>query len=66
MVINKFIKDVIEEESVDLKYLSSLTGYSVRKLKGIINCRHSVTLEEATVILRVLGIDIWDVLTLGN
>ena len=60
MVINKFIKDSLEERGKSIEYVSNRTGYTLERLDDIVNCKSSVMPVEAENILNTIGI------TLGN
>ena len=61
-IMNRFVTEAIGENKVSLTQLSRTTGYSVAKLRNIVNEVVNVTPKEAKVILDALGVSLSEVL----
>ena len=61
-IMNRFVTEAIGENEVSLTQLSRTTGYSVSKLRNIVNEVVNVTPKEAKVILDALGVSLSEVL----
>lgn len=61
-IMNRFVTEAIGENEVSLTQLSRTTGYSVAKLRNIVNEVVNVTPKEAKVILDALGVSLSEVL----
>lgn len=61
-IMNRFVTEAIGENEVSLIQLSRTTGYSVEKLRNIVNEVVNVTPKEAKVILDALGVSLSEVL----
>ena len=61
-MINKYIREVMEENNMSVNDIVVATGYSIDTVMDIIHHRRMVSPREATTILGVMGIDLWEVL----
>ena len=62
MVVNRLIKDVLQEQDKSIVYIANRTGYTLERLDEIVNCNSAVTPVEAHNILDVLGVSLSDVI----
>jgi plasmid maintenance system antidote protein VapI len=62
MIINNFIKGLVDAQQVRVVDLADMSGYSIQHLEDIINERVATTPQEAYKLLRSLGCDLEDVL----
>lgn len=62
MLINKYIKDVIDEHNQTVEFIAEKTGYTIGRVQDIIHKNSIVSPTEANKILGVLGASLWDVL----
>jgi plasmid maintenance system antidote protein VapI len=62
MIINNFIKGLVDAQQVRVVDLADMSGYSIQHLEDIINERVATTPQEAYKLLKSLGYDLDDVL----
>lgn len=62
MIINVFIKDMVDTKQLSIHEISLYTGLSVEKIENIINEKNSVSPNEAYLILKAFGISLEDIL----
>lgn len=62
MIINSFIKGLVDAQQVCIVDLADMSGHSIQHLEDIINERVTTTPQEAYKLLKSLGCDLEDVL----
>lgn len=62
MIINSFIKQLVDANQVCIDDLADLSGMSVQKIDDIVNERKVATPMEAHILLKVLGYELEDIL----
>lgn len=62
MIINSFIKELIDAQQVCIVDLADMSGCSIQHLEDIINERVATTPQEAYKLLKSLGCDLEEVL----
>ena len=62
MIINSFIKGLVDAHQVCIDDIAELSGISVRRIEDIVNEKIATTPNEAYRLLKVLGCDLEDVL----
>ncbi len=62
MIINNFIKGLVDTQQVCIVDLADMSGCSIQHLEDIINEKIATTPQEAYKLLKSLGCDLEDVL----
>ncbi len=62
MIINSFIKGLVDAHQVCIDDIAELSGISVRRIEDIVNEKVATTPNEAYRLLKALGCDLEDVL----
>lgn len=62
MIINNFIKDLVDANQVTIDEISELSGINIEHIIEIVEMKAAATPNEAYRILKVLGCDLGDVL----
>ncbi len=62
MIINNFIKDLVDANQVTIDEISELSGINIEHITEIVEMKATATPNEAYRILKVLGCDLGDVL----
>lgn len=62
MIINNFIKDLVNANQVTIDEISELSGINIEHITEIVEMKAAATPNEAYRILKVLGCDLGDVL----
>lgn len=62
MIINNFIKGLVDAHQVCIDDLAEMSGMSVQKIEDIVNEKTATTPKEAYRLLKALGCDLKDVL----
>jgi plasmid maintenance system antidote protein VapI len=62
MIINNFIKDLVDANQVTIDEISELSGINIEHITEIVEMKSAATPNEAYRILKVLGCDLGDVL----
>lgn len=62
MIINSFIKGLVDAHQVCINDIAELSGISVQRIEDIVNEKVATTPNEAYKLLKVLGCDLDDVL----